>query len=184
MGDITVLLQRARDGEQGAWDDVVALIYQDLKLIARRVIGRSGSATINPTGLVHDCYLRLSKAGPTGVLNRDHFLALAARAMRQLMLNHARDRLAAKRGGGAEHTEGDEIEANAQAEDLIELDQALRQLASVDERMVQVVECRVFAGLSEAETAAALEMPLRSSQRLYAAARERLAQILTDAKTS
>lgn len=183
MGEITVLLERARGGDRDAWDQVVALIYADLKRIARGVLGGGGSATMNPTGLVHDCYLRMSHAGAAGVLNREHFLALAARAMRQLMLNHARDRIAAKRGGGMALTPAD---ANAdagvddEAEQLVALDAVLTRLAAVDERLVRVVECRVFAGLTEEETAATMGLPLRSTQRLYADARAQLALLLAD----
>ncbi|MCE3004529.1 MAG: hypothetical protein LW860_17785 [Xanthomonadaceae bacterium] len=182
MGEVTRLLERARGGDAAAWDRVVELIYDDLKRIARGVLGGQGSATLNPTGLVHDCYLRLSRAGAEGVLDRDHFMALAARAMRQLMLNHARDRVAAKRGGGARHITLGEVaaEVDAEAEQLIALDAALIRLAAIDERLVRVVECRVFAGLTEEETAAAMETSLRSVQRLYAEAREQLAQLLAD----
>jgi len=180
MGEVTRLLERARGGDAAAWDRVVELIYDDLKRIARGVLGGQGSATLNPTGLVHDCYLRLSRAGAEGVLDRDHFLSLAARAMRQLMLNHARDRVAAKRGGGAGMVALSERDAAAdsQAEQLIQLDQALQRLAAEDERQARVVECRVFGGLGEAETADALGIPLRTVQRAFADARARLGELL------
>lgn len=180
MGEVTELLQRARAGEPEAWDQVVALIYDDLKRIARGVLGGQGSATLNPTALVHDCYLRLSRAGAEGVVNREHFLSLAARAMRQLLLNHARDRVAAKRGGGIDQSvlSGEDLEADNEAEHLVALDTALTQLAAVDERLVRVVECRVFAGMSEEETAASIGISLRSAQRLYADARAQLAVLL------
>lgn len=180
MGEVTKLLERARDGDRAAWDQVVALIYGDLKRIARGVLGGQGSATLNPTALVHDCYLRLSRAGADGVINREHFLSLAARAMRQLLLNHARDRVAAKRGGGMDPMQlgGADLEADNEAEHLVALDGALTRLAAVDERLAQVVECRVFAGLSEDETALSMGISLRSAQRLYADARAQLAVLL------
>lgn len=180
MSEITQLLEDARGGDAAAWDQAVALVYQDLKRIARGVLGSAGSATLNPTGLVHDCYLRMARAGPAGVLNRAHFLALAARAMRQLMLNHARDRIAEKRGGGAAHSDLAE-HADAlvdEARGLIELDSALQRLELEDPRWARVVECRVFAGLSEQETADAMELPLRSAQRLWSDARQRLGELL------
>jgi RNA polymerase sigma factor (TIGR02999 family) len=181
MGEVTELLERARGGDRDAWDQVVALIYQDLKRIARGVLGGNSSATLNPTGLVHDCYLRMARAGAVGVLNREHFLSLAARAMRQLMLNHARGRIAAKRGGGmAMAISGDDVDADNEAEHLVALDAALTRLAAIDERMVQVVECRVFAGLTEDETAAAMAVSVRGMQRLYADARAQLALILAE----
>ncbi len=182
MGDVTQLLERARGGDAAAWDQVVALIYDDLRRIARGVLGGPGGATFDATGLVHECYLRLSRAGADGVLNRQHFLALAARAMRQLMLNHARDRIAAKRGGGAAQVTLGEADAaaDAQAEQLIALDQLLERLASEDARLAKVVECRVFAGLNEQEAAEAMDLPLRTLQRLYADARARLAELLAE----
>lgn len=181
MSEFTEWLSAARAGDQAAWDRVVALIYDDLKRIARKVLGGAGSATLNPTGLVHDCYLRMAKAGADGVVDRAHFLALAARAMRQLMLNHARDRVAEKRGGGAHHTElttQDEAVVS-EARELLELDSALTRLEQENVQWVRVVECRIFAGLSEQETADALQLPLRSSQRLWSDARERLGELLT-----
>ncbi len=181
MSEVTELLNQARAGDTNAWDRVVGLIYDDLKRIARGVIGANASATLNPTALVHDCYLRLSKQGADGVLNRDHFLALAARAMRQLLLNHARDKLAQKRGAGVTLLELDPDQASvvSEAEQVIAIDSALIQLSIEDERLVSVVECRIFAGLSESETAAALGMPLRSAQRLWAQARARLEVLMT-----
>lgn len=180
MTEVTRLLEQARAGDAAAWDRAVALVYEDLRHMARGVLGGPGSATFNATGLVHDCYLRLSRAGADGVLNRAHFLALAARAMRQLMLNHARDRVAQKRGGGAIHTDVDahSEQIAAEAQGLIELDSALEQLGQENADFVRVVECRIHAGLSEQETAEALGMSLRSTQRLWSEARERLAALL------
>ena len=182
MGEVTRLLERARGGDAAAWEAAVGLVYADLRRIARAVLQADANATLDPTALVHECYLRLSRAGADGVESRAHFLSLAARAMRQLMLNHARDRVAAKRGGGARHITLGEVaaEVDAEAEQLIALDAALIRLAAIDERLVRVVECRVFAGLTEEETAAAMETSLRSVQRLYAEAREQLAQLLAD----
>jgi RNA polymerase sigma factor (TIGR02999 family) len=180
LSDVTRLLEEARQGDRAAWDQAVALVYQDLKRIARGVLGGGGSATFNATALVHEGYLRLSRAGPEGVLNRAHVLAVAAQAMRQLMLNHARDKLAAKRGGGAPHTGLDGVDAAMadEADGLIALDEALRRLEAEDERKARVVECRIFAGLGEQETAEALDLPLRTTQRLWAEARARLAELL------
>jgi RNA polymerase sigma factor (TIGR02999 family) len=182
MSDVTRLLEEARQGDRAAWHQAVALVYQDLKRIARVVLGGGGSATCNPTQLVHEAYLRLAKAGPEGVLNRAHFLAVAAQAMRQLMLNHARDKLAVKRGGGAPHTGLDEVDAAMadEAHSLLALDTALRRLEAEDERKARVVECRIFAGLGEQETADALDLPLRTSQRLWAEARARLSELLEE----
>lgn len=182
MGEVTELLERARTGDAAAWDRVVALIYDDLKRIARGVLCADGHATLNPTALVHECYLRLERSGAAAVQSRAHFLALAARAMRQLMLNHARDRLAGKRGGGAAHTGLDEgLDAVAdEARHLVDIDHALTRLEAENAQWVRVVECRVFAGLTEQETADAIDESLRTTQRLWADARARLAVLLAD----
>lgn len=180
MGEVTQLLERARGGDAAAWDEVVVLIYDDLKQIARAVLGGKRGGTLTPTGLVNECYLRLVKSGAAGVNDRAHFLALAARAMRQVMLNHAREKLAGKRGGGATRatTDAERAAVESEAEQLIAIDAALQRLSKEDERMVQVIECRVFAGLSEPETAEALHLPLRSCQRLWADARARLETLM------
>ncbi len=184
MGDVTLLLERARGGDGSAWDQAVALVYADLKQIARGVLGGRAQQSLNATSLVHECYLRMERAGAAGVLNRQHFLALAARAMRQLMLNHARDRVAQKRGGLARQTTlssaDEETAADTQAEHLIALSKALDRLGETDATAVRVIECRVFSGMSDEETAAALDLPLRSMQRIQATAKARLAELLAD----
>ena len=181
MSEFTRLLHLAQGGDQAAWQQVVGLVYQDLRRIARGVLRGGNDDMLNPTALVHECYLRLASDGPPGVVDRQHFLALAARAMRQLMLNHARDRLAAKRGGGAVHTSltGQADAVAAEASNLLELEEALARLEAEAPTLVRVVECRLFAGLSEQETAEALGLTLRSTQRQWQEARERL-QVLLD----
>ena len=184
MGDVTLLLERARGGDDSAWDQAVALVYADLKQIARGVLGGRAQQSLNATSLVHECYLRMERAGAAGVVNRQHFLALAARAMRQLMLNHARDRIAQKRGGLAQQTTlssaDEEASADQQAEYLIALNSALDTLAKTDLTAVRVIECRVFAGMTDDETASALDIPLRSMQRIQSVAKAQLAKLLAD----
>jgi RNA polymerase sigma factor (TIGR02999 family) len=177
MGPITQLLARARDGDGGAWDSVVALLYDDLLRLARGAHAGARAATLNPTALVHECYLRLARQGAEAIHSRAHFLAVAGRAMRQILVNHARDRSAAKRGGGAAHTTLQHLElaADGEAADVLALDAALQALEQEDVRLVRVVDCRVFAGLSEAETSEALGLSLRSVQRLWQTARAHLA---------
>lgn len=190
MGDVTLLLVRARGGDDSAWDQAVALVYADLKQIARSVLGGRAQQSLNATSLVHECYLRMERAGAAGVMNRQHFLALAARAMRQLMLNHARDRIAQKRGGlvqqttlsSADEASADEnASADQQADYLIALNSALDALAKTDLTAVRVIECRVFAGMTDDETATALAIPLRSMQRIQSTAKAQLAKLLADA---
>lgn len=183
MSEITQLLDRARCGDGDAWEDVVELLYADLKRLARGALG-SSAHTLGATGLVHECYERLARSGALGVRDRCHFLSLSSRIMRQILINHARDRLAAKRGGGslpASAAPGDAAQnLDNEAQDLLHLDHALRQLEAVDQRLVHVVECRIFAGLSEEETAQALDLPLRTAQRLWQRARDYLRDALLE----
>ncbi len=178
--DITQMLDDVRGGDADAWDRLVALVYSDLKQIAhRQVAGQAAERTLNTTGLVHECYLRIMKGGSTPN-DRQHFFALASRVMRQVIIDHARERLAAKRGGGEHAIPLEEVSAEevAQARQFVALDDALAELAKIDERQARVVECRFFAGLSEQETAEALGVSLRLVQREWAAAREWLARFL------
>lgn len=180
MSEVTELLDRVREGDASAWDDVVRILYADLKRLARNLSPGVGPHDI--TALAHDCYLRLYRSGESAatIANRAHFLSLAAMAMRQLVINHARDRVALKRGGGQWHTtlgKGEALALDttcAEAEELIEIDRALKRLAERDPRLARVVECRVFAGYDEEETATALGVSLRTAQRLWQEARAAL----------
>ena len=170
--DITRMLAAARGGDVDAWQRLVTLIYGDLRRIAhRQLIGRR-SDTLDTTGLVHESYLRL--AGNAASINdREHFFALAARVMRQVVVDYARERIAGKRGGGErpiplQHVDVAELR---EAQQLLELDELLRRLVAVNERQARVIECRFFAGLSEPETAAALGISERTVQREWAEAR-------------
>ena len=178
---ITSLLDAARSGDDAAYARVIALLYQDLRAIAR-AIARNSAATLNPTALLHETYLKLTAASSARPLNREHFLAVAARAMRQVLCNHARDKIAQKRGGDAMHVTlaGDEAMIAFQADRLLDLDRALVALEHEDPALSRVVECRLFAGMSEQETATALNLPLRTLQRQHADARARLREKLAE----
>jgi RNA polymerase sigma factor (TIGR02999 family) len=184
MSEITLLLQQARDGDGEAWNQAVALVYQDLRGVAQNVLGpRSGERTLDITSLVNECYLRMERKGALALENRQHLLAVAARAMRQLLINHARDRATQKREGRLHQTTlsaADAQSADLEAEHWISLDKALHVLGSEDEVAVRVVECRVFAGMTDEEGAAALNLTLRTFQRVYSDAKLRLAQLLAD----
>lgn len=180
MGEITLLLERARTGDAGSWEQLISLLYDDLLRLARRADHNRRMHTLNATALVNECYLRLSRRQAVAISNRGHFMALAGCAMRQILINYARERVAAKRGGGAVHIPLDalQLSADQEADELLMLDAALNQLAIEDEQLSHIVDCRIFAGLSEAETASALEIPLRTVQRRWKAARERLRDML------
>lgn len=162
---LSVLLGRARRGDPGAVGRLFTLVYEQLKSIARAQRRRQTEATLNTTALVHEAFLKLANREQLDVRDRSHFLAVAAMAMRQILIDHARGRLAGKRGGGAASISFDEIEAalaagpdfaNGKAEALVALDESLARLSLRSERQARVVECRFFAGLSIEETAAAL----------------------------
>ncbi len=180
--EITLLLEKAREGDASAWDRVVHLLYEDLRELARRA--SPGVARQDATALVHECYMKLSRSGAEGIVDRAHFLSLASMAMRRLIINHARDRVATKRGGGRTHTTLGKVDIEASAcvqsdaEDLLEIDDALRRLGEIDPRLVKIVELRFFAGLSAEETAIAMGDPLRTSQRLWQEARTQLRSLL------
>jgi RNA polymerase sigma factor (TIGR02999 family) len=172
--DFTQLLMACRDGDPGALERLVPLVYEDLRRIAHHHLRRGARGqTLDTTGLVHEVYLRLVDQSRVQVEDRSHFLAVSARAMRQVVIGYARRRGAAKRGGGRAPLELDErVHAvEEQAAWLLELDEALERLAAHSPRLAAVVECRFFAGLSEQEAAEALGISLRSVQRDWMRAR-------------
>lgn len=149
-------------------------LYAELRSIAGRLLRREAEGhTLQPTALVHEAWLKLAGEHGLQPTDRQHFLALAARAMRQVLVDSARRRRAAKRGGAAVNiTLSDSVSGLAiPLDDLIAVDDALTQLAANDERLARVVELRFFAGLSEEEIAAALEVTTRTVQRDWAKAR-------------
>ncbi len=175
---LTELLALARNGDRAAYDRVFASAYTELQNLARLTRRRlGGAATLNTTGLVHECYLRLIKGRPDAA-SADHFLAIAAQAMRHLLIEMARARVAQKRGGDAERVDLDEIDVaqTRDAEELLAIDALLRSLERERPQQAAVVECRFFAGLSDEETAAALSLSPRTVQREWAKARDWLAE--------
>jgi RNA polymerase sigma factor (TIGR02999 family) len=182
MTDITELLEGWRKGDRSAEDALLPLVYGDLRQLARLEIYRRGQhATLNPTALVHEAYLRLSNQRRSPWKNRGHFFAVAAQAMRQIIVDHARKRLALKRGGGSYELTLDRqpIAVDDQAEMLVALDQALDTLSRLSQRLTQVVECRFFAGLTAEETAEALGVTRRTVQRDWLKAQALLKQELS-----
>ncbi len=167
-GDITQLLRAYDAGDQGAFDRMVPLVYDELRRLARRHIRRGPRGqTLNTTGLVHEAYLKLAGSPSLHLRDRGHLMAVTACAMRQIMVSRARARMADKRGAGVAPVELEEGQVGVEpaAEWLIDLDRALAGLRSHDERLARVFECRYFAGLSEEETAEALDISLRTVQR-------------------
>lgn len=173
-GQLTRLLADYRNGDRGAFDRLVPLVYPDLQRIARAHLRRLPSGqTLDTNGLVHEAWMKLVDGARVDWQDRVHFLAVASRAMRQVVVDYARRRRAEKRGGGARALELEEsgLAVSGQAEWLLELDQALERLGARNHRLVRVVECRFFAGLSEEETAEAMGVSLRTAQRDWLHAR-------------
>ncbi|MCG8457696.1 MAG: ECF-type sigma factor [Holophagales bacterium] len=180
-GDVTRLLERMAGGDRDALEEIFPIVYDDLRRIARgqRRRGRS-SLTLDTTALLHEAYLRFARGNAKAYEHRQHFFAVAARAMRHILLDEAKRRLRQKRGAGADHTDRDpeQLEVTQQAELMIALDQSLEKLGQIQERARQVVECRYFGGLTEEETARALDIDPRTVRRDWAKARAWLAEDL------
>ncbi len=175
ISDITHLLHRHHDGDRQAFDRMVPLVYDQMRAIAHRQLVSNGKRgpLLDTTSLVQEAYLQLVDENGVDWQNRGHFFAICARAMRRIMVDDARKRLAAKRGGGlAEVTlEPDLVASDHQPEHVLAIDSALSGLAAFNPRLAQLVECRYFAGMTEAETAEAMQSSLRTVQRDWMRAR-------------
>lgn len=172
--DVTRLLQAARGGDAKALDELYPLVYQDLHGVAHRALlgGRPGD-TLNTTSLVHEAYLKLHGASRFEPVDRRHFFAVAARAMRQIIVDHARRRSAEKRGGSHRRVDLDSatIAADDSGTSILALEDALRKLSELDERLAKVVELRFFGGLTVEETAEVLDVDPRTVKRDWRKAR-------------
>lgn len=152
--------------------ELIPFLYEDLRRVARRERARVGAGgTMQTTALIHEAYLKLSSAAAFN--NREHFLRASALAMRHALVNHARDRVAMKRGGGAAKVSLDELPDLAGIDDaaILEINDALVRLAQLNTRLAQVVECRFFAGYDENDTARALGLTDRTVRRDWVKAR-------------
>jgi RNA polymerase sigma factor (TIGR02999 family) len=181
--EITQLLARARDGERAALDALLPLVYQELHRMAglRRPRGHP-DPTINTTGLVHEAYLKLFGHSRLAVSDREHFFAVAAMAMRQIVVDHARAKGSLKRGGDARRVDLDSqwVGIEDRADEILAVDQALARLAEVEPRLVRVVELRFFAGLTEEEIAEVLDRDARTVRRDWRKARALLHDLLAE----
>ncbi len=182
MGDLTTLLQAVRTGDQEALGRVFAITYDELRELARQRLRKSSrDGALDTTALVHECYLRLANVGRLSLDDRVHFLGYAARVMRSVVVDFARERLAESRGGGAlfvtVRTDIPDHEA-AKAEELLRIEDVLQQLARTEERLVKVVEMRYFAGFTIEEIAANLGLGERTVRRDWDKARLLLMAVL------
>jgi RNA polymerase sigma factor (TIGR02999 family) len=159
--DVTRLLAAWSAGDPAALEKVTQLVYQELKRLAHRYMQRqSPDHTLQTTALVHEAYLRLASDDEPGFANRTHFLAVAAKAMRQILVDHARASLRQKRGAGVKAVELDEIASLSPepTREIIDLNDALEKLAALDVRKAQVVELKYFGGLKLEEIAEVLKV--------------------------
>ena len=176
---VTQLLTDPPAGDAAAVDELFALLYNELREIAHRQRRRwQGDDTLQTTALVHEAFLKLVDQDRIAAESRAHFFGVAARAMRHILCNYARDQRAQKRGGGVAHVVLHEASAAAGSSNvppepmgvLVALDEALRRLERVDPRQSKVVECRFFGGLTIEETAGALDVSPRTVKRDWAMA--------------
>lgn len=181
---ITELIHRWGEGDPEALDAVIPILYERLRLLAhQRLRAAPAEHSLNTTGLVHEAYIRLVGIQRPTLHDRSHFLALAARVMRCLLADHARARVATKRGGGAaalELREGIWI-SDSDLERVMELDEALGRLEAMDARQSQILEQRYFGGLTLEETAEAMGLSLATVKRELRSARAwLLTQLVTE----
>ena len=172
--DATRVLVSARQGDQEAAEELLPLVYQELRGLAGRYLrGQRPGHTLQPTALVHEAYLRLIRQKDAGPADRSHFVGLAARAMRSILVDHARARMTAKRGGGQQRVPLDDAVSlfESRSADLLTVDEALKQLAEFDERQSRIVELRFFGGLTTDEAADVLGTSTRTVEREWRMAR-------------
>ncbi len=180
---VTLLLGQLRDGKEGAADELFGVLYDELHRIAGRVFGGRGAQhTLQPTVLVHEAYLKMARPGASDWNDRAHFCNVAARAMRQVLVNHARDKRAAKRGGDAVRQDItlSAFAGEGDAVDILALHEELEVLSDLDERQGKIAELRLFADLSTKEIAEVLEMPQRTVQLDWQMARAWLTERLRE----
>lgn len=177
---VAQLLADARDGRREALDELFPLVYQELRELAHRQRQTwQGDDTLNTTALVHEAYLKLVDHRQAGYSTEAHFLAVAARAIRQILINYARDRRAQKRGGAWRRVPLDEGHFDRGAdgfgtewhEQVLVMDDALSRLAVLSERQSRIIECRFFGGMTIEQTAEALGLSIASVTRGWGMAR-------------
>jgi RNA polymerase sigma factor (TIGR02999 family) len=182
VSQVADLLKELSGGRREALDELIPIVYEDLRRIAERQIRKSGRRSLNTTGLVNEAYLRLVGHANLSLNDRGHFLSVAALTMRQIVIDFARRRRAGKRGSGQRPISIDdtEIPVFAESDWLISLDEALDRLSAVNERLTRVVEMRFFAGLNVEEVAESLCVDPRTVKRDWRKARTFLFRQLSD----
>ena len=173
-GEVTKLLAEWSGGDQSALNKMIPLVYAELHVIARRAWNRDPrNGTLQPTALINEAYLKLANAENASYQDRCHFFAVASKAMRQILVNHAMSRLSGKRGFGLANVSIDDVEpaVHQEAAEIVALHEALEALDAVDPRKSMIVEMRYFGGLSIEETAEAMGISVATVNRDWRLAR-------------
>jgi RNA polymerase sigma factor (TIGR02999 family) len=169
---VSELLTSWQAGDEQALHDVLPLVYDELRRAAHRYMrNERPDHTLQSTALVHEAYLRLEKQGAAGFKNREHLLAICAQLMRQILVEYARSRKAARRDGGFRLTLDDALAFKTQSVDMVALDDALNELARLNQQQSRIVELRFFGGLSIEETSRALNLSPTTVKKYWATAR-------------
>lgn len=175
MSEVTQLLEATRRGDRGASEQLLNLVYAELRRMAEsKLSGDAAGDTLQPTALVHDAWLQLAGAdGQPDFANRAHFFSAAAQAMRRLLIDRARQKQAQKRGGGVEHLDLDSVDVAATANDtvLLRMDEALEKLAREDPDAAELVRLRFFVGLKIEAAAEVMGISARTAKRYWTFAR-------------
>jgi RNA polymerase sigma factor (TIGR02999 family) len=185
VSEITHMLERVQDGDSMAADELIPLVYQELRRVAAlKLAGQAAGHTLQPTALVHEAYLRLVGSNLKQWQNSRHFLAAAAEAMRHILIDAARKKRRLKRGGNWRRLDLEEVHLAVQAdpEGLLEVNEALEDFAREDPAKAELVKLRFFAGLSLPEAAQALGLSLATAKRDWAFSRAWLYRRLTSAR--
>ncbi len=175
MSDVTRILDRVQQGDPKAAEELLPLVYEELRRVAaNKMANEAPGQTLQPTALVHEAWLRLGGGDAPSFQNRAHFFGAAAEAMRRILIERARRRVSAKRGGGASGVDLDEIEIPSPAADddqLLAVNEALEKFAALDPRKAELVKLRYFVGMSFDEAATALGIAVPTAKQWWAYAR-------------
>jgi RNA polymerase sigma factor (TIGR02999 family) len=185
VSDVTSILQRVRNGDSAASDELLPLIYDELRRLAAAKMARENPGqTLQATALVHEAWLRLGGDNQPDWQNRAHFLGAASEAMRRILVENARRKLRLKRGAGSERVELHEsaIQAPIDDEKILQVHEALDRLAAEDKQKAEIVKLRFFAGLNHDEIAALLGVNEKTVRRHWEVAKVRLFQLIQSAQ--
>ena len=173
MNDVTLIIQAVAAGQASATDDLLPVIYSDLKRLASsRLANERAGHTLQPTALVHEAYMRLVGSNADTWENRAHFYGAASEAMRRILIDHARRKKRKKRGGDAQRVQlNDVAEVHSESDELLALDEALSELELLDKTKAELVKLKFFGGMKLDDAAKVLDIPSRTADRYWAYAR-------------